>query len=178
LAAEDKRVFVTALIAEHGEQLRRFLMRRARHSSDVPDLTQEVYLRMLRVPNVELIRSPEAYLFTVAQHVVQQHTLRQSAVPASGELDEMLQTAREAALDPVLEVAADQYLEQLQQALDQLSPKARATFMFHRRDGLSFEEIATRLNTSTSMVKKHLMMALMQLRQRIETLGEERNNGP
>jgi DNA-directed RNA polymerase specialized sigma24 family protein len=43
---------------------------------DVPDIAQEVYLRMLRIPTIESIRSPEAYLFTVAQHLVQQHTLK------------------------------------------------------------------------------------------------------
>jgi len=43
------------------------LLARVRNIADVPDITQEVYLRMLRVPNVESIRSPEAYLFTVAQ---------------------------------------------------------------------------------------------------------------
>src|SRR5688572_2515023 len=107
------------LIASHGGQLKRFLNSRARQSVDVPDLTQEVYLRMLRVPNAELIRSPEAYLFTVAQHVVHQHTLRRTAVPPSGELDEILQTTREGELDPTLQVAADQYLEQLQLALNQ-----------------------------------------------------------
>lgn len=132
---------------------------------------------MLRVPNVESIRSPEAYLFTVAQHVVQQHTLRQSAAPPSAELDQMLHTVRAADVDPALQIAADQCLEQLQQALDRLSPKARATFMFHRRDGLSFEEIAERLNISTAMVKKYLMKALMQLRQCIEASGEERMHG-
>ena len=57
--------------------------KRVRNAADVPDMLQEVYLRMLRVPNVESIRSPEAYLFTVAQHVVQQHSLRQSAAPPS-----------------------------------------------------------------------------------------------
>lgn len=177
LTANDQQALVSSLVASHGAQLRRFLIARARQPADVPDLVQEVYLRMLRVPNVESIRSPEAYLFTVAQHVIQQHTLRQSAVPATSELDPMLRTARSAEVDPALEIAADQCLEQLQEALDQLSPKARATFLFHRRDGLSFEEIAERLNTSCPMVKKYLMKALLHLRQRIESKNEERAHG-
>ena len=54
-----------------------------RNIADVPDITQEVYLRMLRVPNFESIRSPEAYLITVAQHVLQQHTLKMPALPSA-----------------------------------------------------------------------------------------------
>lgn len=160
---------ITGLVASHGVKLRRFLLLRLRNAADVPDILQEVYLRMLRVPNVESIRSPEAYLFTVAQHVVQQHGLKQSATPPSVELSEMLNSARAVPdVDPVLDLDAQQCLEQLQAELDRLPPKLRATFLLHRRDGLSLEEIAQRLNTSVPMVKKNLMQALVQLRQRLE----------
>ena len=169
MSAEAARALITGLVASHGVKLRRFLLLRLRNAADVPDILQEVYLRMLRVPNVESIRSPEAYLFTVAQHVVQQHGLRQSATPPSVELSEMLNSARAVPdVDPVLELDAQQCLEQLQAELDRLSPKLRATFLLHRRDGLSLEEIAERLGTSLPMVKKNLMQALVQLRQRLE----------
>ena len=169
MSAEAARALITGLVASHGVKLRRFLLLRLRNAADVPDILQEVYLRMLRVPNVESIRSPEAYLFTVAQHVVQQHGLRQSATPPSIELTEMLNSARAVPdVDPVLELDAQQCLEQLQAELDRLSPKLRATFLLHRRDGLSLEEIAEHLGTSLPMVKKNLMQALVQLRQRLE----------
>lgn len=169
MSAEAARALITGLVASHGVKLRRFLLLRVRNAADVPDMLQEVYLRMLRVPNVESIRSPEAYLFTVAQHVVQQHSLRQSAAPPSIELSEMLNSARAVPdVDPVLDLDAQQCLEQLQSELDRLSPKLRATFLLHRRDGLSLDEIAERLGTSLPMVKKNLMQALVQLRQRLE----------
>jgi RNA polymerase sigma-70 factor (ECF subfamily) len=169
MSAEAARALITGLVASHGVKLRRFLLLRVRNAADVPDILQEVYLRMLRVPNVESIRSPEAYLFTVAQHVVQQHSLRQSAAPPSVELSEMLNSARAVPdVDPVLDLDAQQCLEQLQSELDRLAPKLRATFLLHRRDGLSLDEIAQRLGTSLPMVKKNLMQALVQLRQRLE----------
>lgn len=169
MSAEAARALITGLVASHGVKLRRFLLLRLRNAADVPDILQEVYLRMLRIPNVESIRSPEAYLFTVAQHVVQQHGLRQSATPPSVELSEMLNSARAVPdVDPVLDLDAQQCLERLQAELDRLPPKLRATFLLHRRDGLSLEEIAQRLGTSLPMVKKNLMQALVQLRQRLE----------
>ena len=87
---EDHQTLVAGLVESHGQQLRRYLLSRVRNAADVPDIVQEVYLRMMRVPNVESLRSPEAYLFTVAQHVVQQHTLKQSAAPLSADLARML----------------------------------------------------------------------------------------
>lgn len=169
MAVQDTQDLVDRLVASHGAQLRRFLFARVRNVADVPDIAQEVYLRMLRVPNVESIRSPEAYFFTVAQHVVEQHTLRQSAIPPSVELSQMLDApwANHDA-DPALALDAHECLERLQGGLDELAPKMRATFILHRRDGLSFDEIGKRLGISRHMVKKYLMKALMQLRLRLE----------
>ncbi len=168
-AKVDVQAWVADLVANQGTQLRRFLYGRLRDVADVPDIVQEVYLRMLRIPNVESIRSPEAYLFTVALHVVQQHALRQSAAPPSIELSQMLDApVATHDTDPALALDAQQCLEQLQSALEELTPKARATFMLHRRDGLSFDEIGARLGISRPMVKKYLMKALMHLRQRLD----------
>jgi RNA polymerase sigma factor (sigma-70 family) len=169
LAVEDTQTMVAGLAVRHGAQLRRFLFARVRNVADVPDIVQEVFLRMLRVTKIESIRSPEAYLFTVAQHVLQQHALRQSAMPPSAELARMLHSQHTCPdADPALEMDAHECLEQLQGALDEFSPNVRATFMMSRRDGMSFDEIASRLGTSRPMVKKYLMKALMQLRQRLE----------
>jgi RNA polymerase sigma-70 factor (ECF subfamily) len=171
LRALDGQTLVNNLVASHGDQLQRFLLARVRNLADVPDIVQEVYLRMLRIPHIESVRTPEAYLFTVAQHVVQQHTLRQSAVPPSIELGQLLSSPPVASAgDPVLELDAQECLERLQSALEELSPKMRATFLLHRREGLSFDQIASQLGISRSMVKKYLMKALMHFRQRLEQM--------
>ncbi len=59
-------------------------------------------------------------------------------------------------------------VEELEDALGQLSPKARAALILHRRDGFSLEEIATRLAVSRPMAKKYLAKALLHCRQRME----------
>jgi len=166
LRVNDSQTLVADLAASHGDQLRRFLAARVR-VVDVPDIVQEVYLRMLRIPNIESIRSPEAYLFTVAQHVVQQHTLRQTALPRSVGVTQILDDLPSATpdIDPVLATDAAQCVEQLQRAMEEMSPKVRATFLLHRRDGLSFDDIGARLGLSRPMVKKNLMKALMHFRQ-------------
>jgi RNA polymerase sigma factor (sigma-70 family) len=164
--------FLTGLVTAHGEQLHRFLRTRVRNASDIPDIVQEVFLRMLRIPNQEAIRSPEAYLFTVAQHVAQQHALRQSTMPASLEAGKFLMEMPAAAdSDPLTQAAADQCLGGLERALDRLTPKVRATFVMHRHHGLSLEEISQRLDISFPMAKKYLVKALVLVRQHLE--GQE-----
>ena len=70
--------------------MRRYLAVRMRNAAaDVPDLMQEIFLRVLRIQDHEAIRNPQAYLFTVANHVLAQHALRQAATPSTTELNEV-----------------------------------------------------------------------------------------
>lgn len=169
LSADDPQALVAELAGTHREQLRRFLVTRVRNVADVPDIVQEVFLRMLRIPGREAIRSPEAYLFTVAQHVAQQHALREAAVPAAIEITRMLTHIHATTdTDPVLQASADQCLEELDRTLERMSPKVRATFILNRRYGLSLEEISSNLKISLPMAKKYLVKALFQFRHHME----------
>jgi RNA polymerase sigma-70 factor (ECF subfamily) len=56
----------------------------------------------------------------------------------------------------------------LQSALRELSPKAQATLLLHRRDGFSLEEIGAQLGVSRAMAAKYLAKALLHCRQRLQ----------
>src|ERR1700735_1237266 len=81
LLPKTQRNFVADVAAKHGQRLRRFLAARLRNTSDTADLAQEVFLRLLRVERFEQIRSPEAYLLTIASHVIHQHSLTSVNTP-------------------------------------------------------------------------------------------------
>lgn len=166
--AIEKHALVEQLATRQGHQLRRFLRSRVRNAADIPDIIQEVFLRMLRVPNHETIRTPEAYIFTIAHHVAQQHSLRATHTSSAelGEVLSELRTVTEA--DPALEVMAQQCVELLDRALLQLSPKAQATFLLHRRDGKSVDEISRELGISRPMAKKYLVKALVHFRKQLQ----------
>lgn len=168
-----KQVFVADIEKQHGARLRRFLASRLRHgAADIGDLAQEIFLRLLRVEDYETIRSSEAYLYTIAFHVLHQHKLRQSAMPEAVEItaliDEMEASPEE---NPASRAEVHQRLEVLQAALEQLSPKAQAVLLLHRRDGYSLEEIGSKLGISRAMAAKYLSRALLHCRQRL-TEGE------
>jgi RNA polymerase sigma factor (sigma-70 family) len=169
LAVEEKHALVEELAVKHGQRLRRFLRSRVRNAADIPDVIQEVFLRLLRVPNHETIRVPEAYIFTIAHHVAQQHTLQSAAHAGSVELGEVLPELRSTSdIDPALEVSAQQCLAELNHALHQMPPKVQATFLLYRRDGLSLDEISARLGVSRHMAKKYLAKALVRFRKRLK----------
>lgn len=169
-----KERFVSSIALRYGDKLRRFLSQRLRNVADAPDLAQEVFLRLLRVRHHETIRSPEAYLFTVASHVLHQHTLRQSTAPKSVDIAE---TFSELQLtsddDPATRVATDQRLEILQRAMTELPPKIAATLWLNRYAGLTLEEIAEQLGVSRPSVKLYLARALRHVRDADERADKE-----
>jgi RNA polymerase sigma factor (sigma-70 family) len=171
LKKQGKQAFVADLETQHGRRLRRFLASRLPHrSADAEDLAQEVYLRLLRLANHETIRSSEAYLYTVACHVLHQHVLRRSATPEAVDIstlvDQMECTVHS---DPATEAETQQRLASLQQAIRQLSPKARAVLLLNRRDGYSLEEIAGQLGFSRGNAAKYLSKALLHCRRQMDT---------
>lgn len=165
------------MVHEHGLRLRRFLAARLREASnDVPDLIQEIYLRLLRVPRHDSIRSPQAYLFTVAHHVLYQHKMSLAANPESVELLSVLDEMRAPdGEEPEAQLERHQHLELLDALLKECSPKVRAAFLLHRRFGYSVEEVSVALQVSRPMAKKYLEKALAHCRKRLEALGKGRS---
>jgi RNA polymerase sigma factor (sigma-70 family) len=171
LTIEAKQAFVTAIEKTHGRGLRRFLSARMRNASDVPDLVQEVFLRLLRIEDHETIRNPQAYLYTIASHVLHQHALRLSAsTEAVRFVDVVAELGAGVDEDPAVEIETEQRFEALGRALEQYSPNAYATLVLHRCDGIPLKEIGPRLGVSYTMVKRYLAQALTYCQQRLEQM--------
>jgi len=152
---------MTAIEKSHGRQLRRFLTARMRQAADVPDLIQEIFLRLLRIKDHEAIRNPQAYLYTIASHVLHQYTLERSAAPETMDPFEIASRLQsESARDPAREIEMEEQIERFGRALEQLSPRSYATLILYRCDGLSLDQIATRLGVSRPMVRKYLARAI------------------
>jgi len=143
-----------------------------RHSRpDVPDLVQEVYLRLLRIPDHETIRNAQAYLFTIASHVLHQYALRQSVVERSTDpTDIVSEVAASLDTDPAETAQLEQRFEHLGRGLEQLSPRAYATLLMCRCEGATFDEIGRRLGVSTRMAKKYMAKALSYCQQRLQEM--------
>jgi len=171
LKPRNNSSFVAAVALEHGRRLKRFLSQRIYNKADVSDLMQEVYLRLLRVERCEEIRSAEAYLLTIAVHLVREHKVRHITRPEHVDLDELVPSLRGRDSDaPEAHVDTEQRLRAIERALARLSPNARAVLVLHRRDGFSLDEIGARLGVSRSMVKKYLVRGLAACRQQLSRL--------
>jgi|SRR5579862_1920569 RNA polymerase sigma factor (sigma-70 family) len=169
---EYKKTLVGRLFAEHGSALQAFLYRRVRRQPDAAELAQEVYLRMLRVPDMSTIRNPEAYLYTVASNLAKEHARQESKDARALDVEDPLVQEQLAELPAVAgQLDTEQRVKRLREVLGQLPAKCQAAVVLQYWDGLSYEEIAQRLGVSTHMVKKYLSQALVHCRRRMARLG-------
>jgi RNA polymerase sigma-70 factor (ECF subfamily) len=169
---ETKKSLVERLFAEHGGALQAFLYRRVHRHPDAAELAQEVYVRMLRVPDMTTVRNPEAYLYAVASNLAKEHARGAPHYSNVTDIDDPLVQDQLAEL-PAFggDLDREQRVKRLREVLRQLSPKCQAAVELQYWHGLSYGEIAQRLGISTNMVKKYLSQALVHCRRRMARLG-------
>jgi RNA polymerase sigma factor (sigma-70 family) len=170
--SEDRKTFVTTIEKSHAGKLRRFLSARLRNAAaDVPDLMQEVFLRLLRVKDHEAIRNPQAYLYTIASHVLHQHALNQPNRPEGSDvLDIVTELEASTDADPSEELDIQQRVERICQSLEAVSPRACAALILYRCEGLTLQEIGDRLGVSRPMAKRYLLRAMAYCDEHLQEL--------
>jgi RNA polymerase sigma factor (sigma-70 family) len=166
--AADARSWVERLFREHGSALEAFLYRRTGSHADAIELAQETYLRMLQIKDLDAIRNPKAYMFSVAANLATEHGVRQGRTRAALDISDPLLEA-ELSHDPSFADQIDHAdsTARVREVLAELPPKCRAAFYLQHGHGLSYEEIARHLGVSTHMVKKYLSQAILHCRRRL-----------
>jgi RNA polymerase sigma-70 factor (ECF subfamily) len=153
----------------HAMDLQRFLIRRVSHAEDADDLAQEVFARLLRVRDADLVRTPLAYLLGIATHVVREFRQRRQnerVVYDSDVADALCEHADQAAPAGVEERL--ELKDRLDRALLQLSPTHQLVVLLVKRDGLSYAEAAKAAGLSVHTIEKYLVEARAQLRIKLE----------
>lgn len=169
---QTARRLVKRVLAESGGDLERFLAMRLPSRADAEDLSQETYLRLLRVERADLVRKPEALLYRIASNLVYEFYLKRGARERSDtELVESAASGRRATEE---RADARRRIAKLERVTATLPPKCRAALVMARRDGMTYPEIAKRLGVSTNMVKKYLKQAHALCRKRMKEESRER----
>jgi len=158
-----------AAFRNHAVELQRFLIRRVSHAQDADDLAQEVFARLLRVRDADLVRTPLSYLLGIATHVVREFRQRKHSeriVFDSDVTDDLCENPDSAAPAGVAERLELQ--DRLDRALKLLPPTHQLVLLLVKRDGLSYAEAAKTTGLSVHTIEKYLVEARAQLRVRLE----------
>lgn len=123
-------------------------------------MTHDTFVRLIASTVAHPLREPRHFLATVAKRVMVDHlrrrSLEQAYLHALAQEPELLQASPEERL-MLLET-----LLQLDAMLDGLSHKVRQALFLSHLEGLSYAEIARRLDVSVSSVTKYLAKATEQ----------------
>lgn len=158
--------FALRILSTYGRLVRDYLRRRLpHHSHDLDDLSQEVYMRLLRVKDSENVRNPPAYVRRIAYRVIAEflQTKRKGGnkVVSFEDLAPHLQ-------DPPSDASSEDmciHTQALERAFAQLPPMEQAVLLLRKRDGYSHTEVAKQLRISKFMVHKYLKQAYTRLRE-------------
>jgi RNA polymerase sigma-70 factor (ECF subfamily) len=164
-AASTRDAFDAAL-AEHQDELLQYLHRRLRDRETAADLAQETLTRMMRYRDAENVEDRKSLLFRIANNLIFEHhrVRRRHRANHHVSLDDTMHLR---APEPPVEVMVDarQAIDRLlKRTLVELPPRCRLAFMLSRFDGLSYLEIAARMDISVKMVEKHITKALVACR--------------
>ena len=170
---DDQNVFMRWFDAQ--PQIAGALKSRLGDSPDLPDLAQEVFLRLLRIRQPELIRDPEAYVYRVALNVAQEWRLRaaQSKDHSSAALE-----ALEAADEPEESTVRDQRQRIIRRAVAELPAATRSALLLHVYRDMTYEHVAEHMGVSRRAVKRYLANGYAALRVALaaEPLAHERGS--
>jgi RNA polymerase sigma factor (sigma-70 family) len=150
---------------DHAGDLQRFLARRVSQPQDADDLAQEVFARLLRVRDADLVRNPLSYLLGIATHVVRefrQRKLHERVLFDSDLADDLCD--RSEAVDAQNMAEQIELRQRLDRAIKQLSAAHQLVLLLVKRDGLSYTEAASASGLSVHTIEKYVVEARARLR--------------
>lgn len=147
----------------HVDALMRFLHRNWRDHDEVPDLRQEIYVRIYKSAARRRPDSPKSFLFTTARNLLADRARRQRivSITAVGDMERLNVLKDE--LAPERHLAGRQALERLARALDSLPDRCREVVWLRRVKDLPQKEIARRLGISEKTVEKHIAKGVRRM---------------
>ncbi len=150
------------LFERHHRKAFGFLLRLSGDHQLAEDLTQDVFLQVLKSRETWKPGSPFLpWMFQIARNLHVSH-LRKTRPELASEA--LLEAAPDPAECVSLRIAADQDAELLRRALARLPVKKRELLLLSREESLSYRDIAGMLSLSLSSVKVHVHRALQDLR--------------
>lgn len=160
----DEDAFFRELSQTYRQPLTRYFQRRVGSREEAEDLTQEVFLRLLRRSGADQIEKPEAFLFRTAVNLIRDRARRGKT--ASSHLAELASQSEIEVLSPERVLDSRQSLQSVLRALKELDDRTRDVFVLHRLEGLKYAEIAELYGVSVSSIEKYIIKALAHLARR------------
>lgn len=167
-----KEHFIESLAGQHIAALERFLSRKLGNPEDAKDVAQDTFLRLQRLDAPQELENPKSYLFQIAANLaidkLRNRSLQFRYLKTETELaNELANAPHNDSITPEQVLAAQEQLQAIYDAVDELPPKVKQAFLLQRQRGLSYQDIATELGVSVSSIEKYILQALKHCRKKL-----------
>jgi RNA polymerase sigma factor (sigma-70 family) len=155
---EDHTKALAELAREHDRALLRFLTARTGSREAAREVLQEAYAKMLALDRPETVGFLAGYMWKLARNLA---TNRRNQEATRARLDAFaLFGTQDFAPSPETLVCEQQRLELLERAIDELTGNCLEAFVLRVQHGLTFKEVAERMNIGERMAQLHVARAL------------------
>ncbi len=176
-AAETSAELAARLDARHRKPLMSYFLRRVESLAAAEDLTQEVFLRILRRDDRPSLENDEAFLFSIARNLLRdrarraraRHAAHHESLDAGGGSDMArgrlpLDLVEDRTPDRV--VMSQESLSEVLRALDELGELTRDIFILYRLEHMKQREIGALYGMSANATEKYIRKATAHLARR------------
>lgn len=149
---------IQSLYTDHHGWLRNWLRRELGCSQRAADVAHDTFVRLLSSERLPALENGRSYLARIARNLLtdlwRRQRIEQAYLDALALQPEPLDISEETRLDIIETLLA------IDRLLDALGARPREIFLLVQLDGLSFVEVAQRLNISVNTARKHFIRAL------------------
>lgn len=156
--AQEHQQLVGEMYHDYKPWLYGWLCKKLGSTLDAADLAQDTFAKLLTKTELKQVLEPRAYLTTIAHGLMVSHLRRR-------DLERAYQaTLADPALaeypSPEVQAMAMELLVAIDHMLHGLSPKVRAAYLMMQLDGLTYAEIAQKLDISVKTVGVYIAKAV------------------
>ncbi len=174
---DEARWFVEE-VQPHEPDLRAYLRRQFPKLTDIDDMVQDSFVRLLRAREAGPIACVRGYLFTIARNAANAVLRRPRVFAANPVTDPAVLRIAEEGPGVVEKVSTAQEVALLLDAIDALPARCREIFILRKLQGVAQKEIARRLGLSEQTVQVQVARGARKCAEFLRRRGVSGRFGP
>ncbi|HET9838307.1 MAG TPA: RNA polymerase sigma factor [Candidatus Angelobacter sp.] len=180
MTEQDQKI--AEIVVKERPRLRNFIRRRVPDPSEVEDIVQDVFYRLVEANRLLMpISNVTGWLFSVARNRItdlfrkkKPETFSDHAVEGEeGELLQIEELLPSPDAGPEAAYLRNLLLDELEAALEELPAEQREVFVAHELEGRGFKEMAEESGVSVNTLLSRKRYAVLHLRERLREIYNE-----
>jgi RNA polymerase sigma-70 factor (ECF subfamily) len=159
---------IAAFYQQHQNELIHYTTRITACRDTAEDIIQDSFIILFREVKQQHIENPRAFLFRIAKNLAFDHLKHKKVTDHYAQAQYPILESTIEVLSIEQTMADSEDIERVKQAIDELPPRCRDTFILNKLHEMSYCEVARYTGISESGVEKHIMKGLKHCRHRLK----------